>query len=385
MTGAGSGGHITPILAVAHELKEIDPKITVVYIGQKGDSLADIPRQHPDIDEVYTVPAGKLRRYHGMGLKQLLDVPTLLKNARDAFRVINGLIQAYFLLGRIKPDVIFVKGGFIGVPVGLSAAARHIPYITHDSDAVPGLANRIIARWATLHTTALPKEYYSYPPDKTETVGVPIVSDYQRVTDKNKTDFKQALGLKKYEQLMLVTGGGLGAVRLNDYISKIVPELITEHKNLVIIHITGRGKADTIEKRYQQAVPKGEQDRVILKDFVTDLYRYSGAADLIVARAGATNLMEFAVQGKPCIVVPNPLLVAGHQLKNANALNDKNAIALVDEETLKSNPKKLLQTINRLLAHPDERKKLGDNLHKMAQPDAARRIATILLSMHKNN
>src|SRR5579862_7870303 len=179
LSGGGSGGHITPLLAVAAELKKLQPDIHIIYVGQRGDKLADIPAHDHNIDEVHTVRAGKFRRYHGEGIKQVLDVQTVLKNVRDAGRVVRGLDESRRLLKRLKPDLVFIKGGFVGVPVGLAAAQLHIPFITHDSDAVPGLANRIIARWATAHAVALPKELYNYPADKTFTVGVPISSDFE--------------------------------------------------------------------------------------------------------------------------------------------------------------------------------------------------------------
>ena len=118
LVGGGSGGHITPLLAVAEELKKQNPAVKLVYIGQTGDKLLDVPQQHKAVDTTYDIRAGKFRRYHGEGLKQLLDIKTILKNIRDLFYVLIGLWQAFWLLGKIKPDVIFVKGGFVGVPVG---------------------------------------------------------------------------------------------------------------------------------------------------------------------------------------------------------------------------------------------------------------------------
>src|SRR3989344_3734702 len=105
LTGGGSGGHITPVLAVANELKKSHPEAHLIYIGQRGDSLADIPQRHPAIDKVYTVRAGKFRRYHGGLFRQLFDVPTIFKNTRDFFFVIIGIFQSIKLLKKIKPDV----------------------------------------------------------------------------------------------------------------------------------------------------------------------------------------------------------------------------------------------------------------------------------------
>lgn len=190
LTGGGSGGHITPLLAVAAELKRKDSGCKLVYIGQRGDGLGDIPAANPHIDEVYNVRAGKFRRYHGEGLRQLLDLPTMFKNIRDAFYVVAGIWQSRKLLKRLQPSVVFVKGGFVGVPVGLAAAQLKIPYVTHDSDAIPGLANRIIARWAAIHAVALPAEVYAYPPAKTVTTGIPLQADFSPVTDSLRSQYR---------------------------------------------------------------------------------------------------------------------------------------------------------------------------------------------------
>src|SRR5579872_2670286 len=106
LSGGGSGGHITPLLAVAHELKQLAPETRLVCLGLKGDSLSDVVAAHAAIDAVYTVSAGKFRRYHGAGLKQLLDIPTMAKNARDVWRVGRGFFQSRRLLKKLRPEVI---------------------------------------------------------------------------------------------------------------------------------------------------------------------------------------------------------------------------------------------------------------------------------------
>jgi UDP-N-acetylglucosamine--N-acetylmuramyl-(pentapeptide) pyrophosphoryl-undecaprenol N-acetylglucosamine transferase len=317
LTGGGSGGHITPLLALAHELKQLQPEVTLVYIGQRGDSLADVPAHDPNISEVYSVRAGKFRRYHGEGVKQVLDIKTMVKNARDGGRAIRGVAESRRLLKKLKPDLIFIKGGFVGVPVGLAAAQLHIPFITHDSDALPGLANRIIARWAAVHAVALPKEIYkTYPASKTVTVGVPISGHYQKVDPAAKQHFREELGLQAFRPMLFVTGGGNGAQTLNDAIARAVPNLLMQFPNLVVVQASGREHEQALQAYYQKTLWPEDQKHVIVKGFIEDLYRYSGAADVIVTRAGATTIAEFAVQGKACIIVPNPRLTGGHQVKN---------------------------------------------------------------------
>ncbi|HWB38631.1 MAG TPA: glycosyltransferase, partial [Candidatus Saccharimonadales bacterium] len=215
LTGGGSGGHITPIQAVAAEIKQLHPKSRLVYIGQTGDGLIDIPANDPNIDETLTIRAGKLRRYHGEGWKQLLDVPTMLKNLRDVAYVLIGLVQSYKLLKSLQPDMIFIKGGFVGVPVGLAAARLKLPYMTHDSDALPGLANRIVARWAHLHAVALPVDVYSYPKNKTVQTGIPLQAEFKPVTAELAKKYRQEIDVPANAKLLFVIGGGLGAERVN--------------------------------------------------------------------------------------------------------------------------------------------------------------------------
>ncbi len=381
MTGGGSGGHITPILAVAHELKKLSKDVEVVYIGQTGDSLGDVPAEHPDIDAVYTVRAGKFRRYHGEGIKQLLDVGTMYKNLRDVFFVIVGFFQSWRLLGKIKPDVMFVKGGFVGVPVGLAAALRRVPYVTHDSDALPGLANRIIAPWARLHTVALPKEVYTYPQDKTLTVGVPIAHYFHIMTPAEVHQVRAQLKLDEAGRVLLVTGGGLGAQRLNQALQTCMNELLTRYPDLWVVHIAGRVLEAEVRQHYKLELAPKLQHRVAVKGFVTNMYQYSGAADVIVTRAGGSAIAEFSAQAKPLVVVPNPILAGGHQVMNAKVLADRKAVRLVNENTLAEDHHALMPALTELFDHPERAAALGQKLATLAQPNASHHLAMVLLDI----
>jgi UDP-N-acetylglucosamine--N-acetylmuramyl-(pentapeptide) pyrophosphoryl-undecaprenol N-acetylglucosamine transferase len=380
LTGGGSGGHITPVLAVAHELKQLKPGINLVYISQRGDSLADVPTAHPDIDAAYTVRGGKFRRYYGAGLKQLLNLPTLLKNIRDLGRVIIGFFESRRLLKKLKADAVFVKGGILGVPVGLAAASLRIPFITHDSDALPGLGHRIIGHWAKVHAVALPKETYAqyYPMAKTITVGVPISGHYKLVDSDAQKSYKKELGFEKYDKLLFITGGGNGAKLLNECVAKALPSILARYPDLGVVHVAGRLHEQKINQLYDELLSPAERPRVLVKGFIEDFYRYSGAADLIIARAGATNIAEFAVQAKACIIVPNPLLTGGHQLKNAQLLAEKQAVHIISEADIQD-PSNLEATIYELFDSATLRQKLGHNLNHFAQPDAAKKLAELLL------
>jgi UDP-N-acetylglucosamine--N-acetylmuramyl-(pentapeptide) pyrophosphoryl-undecaprenol N-acetylglucosamine transferase len=380
VTGGGSGGHITPILAVASELKKIRPDIQIDYIAQRGDHLLDIPKQDPNIDAVHTIRAGKLRRYHGEGLKQLLDIPEQTKNVRDAGYTVAGLGQSIRLLRRLKPDVIFTRGGFVSVPVGLAAALLHIPFITHDSDGTPSLANRIIARWATKHAVALPKELYPYAQGKTITVGIPVNGHYQPVDAAAKAAFRSELAMPEDAKVLLVTGGGNGAHKLNQAVLQNVVQLFKRNPSLVLVHIAGRTLYEEVQKAYLALLPAELQSRIIVKGFVTDFYRYSGAADVIVARGGATNLAEFALQAKACLIVPHPGLIWA--LRDSELLAKAGAVTLLKEDQIEQEGR-LATVLTELLEHEAARNALSRRLATYAKPDAARQLAMLLLEVAK--
>lgn len=379
LTGGGSGGHITPILAVAAELKGRDPAIRIIYVGQRGDSLGDIPAQDPNIDETHTVLAGKFRRYHGEGFRQLLDIPTMLLNIRDFFYVLIGIVQSWRLMGRLRPDVIFSRGGFVCVPVSLGGALRRIPYITHDSDRIPGLANRLIARWARVHAVALPAEVYPYPRGKTVTTGIPLNKEFRPVTPALKKHYRAELKIPQTAQLLFIIGGGLGSQQVNRAVADALPHLLRDFQNLRVVHVVGRANQGEMSRSYIAALPAEEQGRVEIMGFIPDVYRYSGAADIVITRAGATNLAEFALQGKACIVVPSLFLAGGHQIKNAEYLAEQGAAAIITEDDLTDDPNRLAKQVAGLLHNPQQLETLGAKLAAFAQPHAAQAITKLIL------
>lgn len=353
----------------------------MVYVAQKGDKLGDLVKTGGDIDEVKFISGGKWRRYHGEGWRQFLDVATLAKNIRDFFRLVIGTLQSVYLLRRLKPDGVFIKGAYVGVPVGWAASWRHVPYVTLDLDAMPSLANRLIAKRAAAHGVALPKEAYPYPPDKTYYVGVPIADDFKPVSPKLQADYKKALGLAAHTQVILVIGGGLGAERLNTAVAKLVPALLERYPDATIIHGVGRDHEKKMSHAYSESILGKDSSRIIVKGFIEDMYRYSGAADIIISRAGAASLAEFAAQAKACIIVPNPLLTGGHQLKNADQLAAHQAIRVVHESELSNEDHGLFAVLCELLESPQQRAQLGATLHSFARNDAAKNLARILLQL----
>jgi len=377
MTGGGSGGHIIPILAVAHELKKQYADAEIIFIGQIGDAHADLTTRDPNIDKTYQVWAGKYRRYADeTTLKKLTDFRTIGLNFRDAYRVLKGTWQSYRLLHQLKPDVIFTRGGFVSVPVALGGKLNGIPYITHDSDSIPSLANRIIARWAAIHAVALPKTLYPYPPNKTVTVGVPVSSKYEPVTPALKNHYRKLLKLEDYDQIVFLTGGGNGARMLNNALVEGSRYLLSTFPKLAIVHISGAKLEDETNDAYNALQLGSARERVKVLGFVNDMYRYSGAADVVIGRAGASTVAEFAIQGVACIMVPPKQLAWA--VKNSRALASKNAIVELNEDQVEQ-PERLGRTIGALLEDNAQREKLAKNLAEYAHPHAAADLAKLIL------
>lgn len=379
MTGGGSGGHIVPLLSLARELKSVAPDCRVIYIGLKGEELSSLEKQLTVFDAVYRVRSGKLRRYHGQNLAATAaDVKSLALNIRDGFKVAGGYFEARRLLRRLKPQVVMSKGGYGAVPVATAAYRLKIPLITHDSDVVPGLANRWAGRWATIHATGQPAENYRgvYPESSIRYVGIPLDERLVPVTAKLQAEYKQSLGMPTDSFVLLVTGGGLGSKTINEKIVALAADFLAGDQNR-IVHFSGAKHVDSTKQAYETCLAPDQLRRVEVIGFSTELYRYSGAADLVVTRGGASTLAELAAQHKACIVIPADWLTGGHQLKNVASLEEHQAIMVADNDI---SPQNLLKLINRFKQNPHLRSELGQNLGSIIKFDGAKQLADLILT-----
>lgn len=372
LTGGGTGGHITPLIAVAHELKKQSPETYVIYIGERNGKYAALVKDNPDIDMICTIFAGKFRRYHGESwFRRIFDLNTNLLNVRDLFLFVAGFFQALFLIKRLMPDIVLLKGGFVGVPVGLAAAVRKKPFITHDSDTVPGLANRLVSRWAVYHATGMPPEYYQYPKQSIRYVGVLVGKDYVRVTPDHQKLYRRQVGLPEDASIVVVTGGSGGAANINKAVRTIADDLLSDQK-YYLVHQVGQGKAGVYDHF--------SHPRVEVHELLRPMHAYTGAADVVVTRAGANTMAELGIQAKACVVIPNPLLTGGHQIKNAVIWKEHQAAEVLEESVVKSDPTMLLDRLNQLLSDANKRQLLGNNLEKLTQTHAAQKLATLLIN-----
>lgn len=332
---------------------------------------ASIVRTLDETIAVQAIASGKLRRYNTLPLWQMLRPSILFPNLRDLFFVGVGVIQSIVKLLLWRPDVVFTKGGFVCLPVGFATHLLRIPLVIHDSDAHPGLTNRILARWAKYIATGAPLEYYSYPVGKSYYIGIPIAEEFTPYTVAQQVTAKKELGFDPAYPLVVITGGGLGARRINDASAAALDEMMSFSS---VVLISGSANYDEL-----RATTPQNDDRFQLHAFVSSgMARMLGAADVVVTRAGATTTLELAALAKPTILIPNAYLTGGHQLKNAKVYADKGAVEIIDEDDLLENPLLLATTLKDLLMDPEKRTAMAKAFATFSKPNAAAEMMNII-------
>jgi UDP-N-acetylglucosamine--N-acetylmuramyl-(pentapeptide) pyrophosphoryl-undecaprenol N-acetylglucosamine transferase len=376
--GGGSGGHVTPVVAVLKELRSIHPRVELRFWCDKNFA----PQARLTIESfdetlpVHTIIAGKLRRYHHLTVWQQLTWPSLvLKNLGDTFLVGIGIIQSIFKLIVWRPDIVFTKGGYVCLPVGIAAHWLRIPLVIHDSDAHPGLTNRILSKWATKIATGAPLAYYPYPESKSTYVGIPIAQEFKPFTALEQKAAKKEWGIATDRPLIVVTGGGLGAKRMNDTVAETLHQL--QQLGSVVL-VAGVGQYDEL-----RSLLPADSEHFQLYPFVKNMHQLLGAADVVVTRAGATTILELAALGKPTILVPNAKLTGGHQLKNAAVYEAAGAVMVLNEESMVDTPQLLIDQIQLLLDNPKDAKEMAERFAAFSKPNAAREMAEIILSARR--
>lgn len=287
-----------------------------------------------------------------------------------------GLIQSFLKLLFWRPDVVFTKGGYVCLPVGLAAKMLGIPIVIHDSDAHPGLTNRILSKWASFIATGAPLEYYPYNKSKSEYIGIPIARDFYNFSKSDREAGFKKWGISDKFPVLLVTGGGLGASRINDAVVATLEDLL---KTCSVVLISG----DSQYEQLRQILPKNN-DRFQLYPFISSgLPSLVGIADLAAARAGATTALELAAMQKPTIFIPNAKLTGGHQTKNANVYVDAGAAVVINEDDLVKYPNLLVKTVNHLLKNKKETELMAKKFAQFSRPNAASELAETIINQAK--
>jgi UDP-N-acetylglucosamine--N-acetylmuramyl-(pentapeptide) pyrophosphoryl-undecaprenol N-acetylglucosamine transferase len=263
------------------------------------------------------------------------------------------------------------------LPVGLAAHILRIPLVIHDSDAHPGLTNRILGNWANAIATGAPLKYYNYPANKTVYTGIPISDDFHEFSISDQQAAKSKWGVATNKPLIVITGGGLGAQRINDATVVALDGLM--HLGSVVL-ISGVGQYNELK-----SILPPNSDRFQLHSFISNgVASLLGGADVVVTRAGATTILELASLVKPTILVPNGKLTGGHQLKNANVYAEKDAVKIIDESDMVDNPMVLTAAVRDILHNPKAARQMALRFSEFAKKDAASAVADMVIDSIKS-
>lgn len=349
LTGGGTAGHVTPNIALLPSLK--DAGFEVSYIG----SYSGIEKQLIEDLKVpyYGISSGKLRRYKS------------LKNLSDPFRVIKGYFQASKLIKKIKPDIIFSKGGFVSVPVVLAASVKGIPVIIHESDMTPGLANKIAMKGATKICCNFPETLKYLPDDKAVLTGSPI---RRELLTGNPIAGRDMCGFTSDKPIILVVGGSTGAVHVNEAVRAVLPELLKKYQ---VVHLCGKGKTDESLNN----TPGYKQFEYISKE-MRDLF---AIADIVISRAGANAICELLALKKPALLIPLSAEASrGDQILNAKSFKEHGYADVLEEENL--TPETLLKAVDGLYANRNSYKQA---MAASPQSDAIGKIMNLIRTTAK--
>jgi len=305
LTGGGTAGHVTPNLALLPGL--IKNGYDVCYIG----SVNGIEKQLAEKEglKYYSIQTGKLRRYFDT------------KNVTDMFRVIRGVFQSYSILGKIKPGIVFSKGGFVSCPVVWAAWLRHIPVIIHESDMTPGLTNKLSAPFARKICYTFPESGKYICGNKGVLTGLPV---RETLLSGNRAKGLRLCGFKGLKPVLLIIGGSQGSEKINKVTRDTLDVLL---RVFDVCHICGKGNVNPgfLEK-------EGYMQFEYVNEELADLFAMS---DLVVSRAGATVLFELLALKKPALLIPLSTKASrGDQILNARSFEKSGYSIVLEEEDL---------------------------------------------------
>lgn len=365
-TCGGTGGHINPALAVAKLLRAKRPESEILFVGAVDGMEANlIPREGFRL-ETLTV-ASYLRK---------LTPSAIRHNVRTAVAIRRALRRADEIIDEFRPDVILGTGGYASFPMLKQGTKRHIPTAVHESNAVPGLATRLVADRVDKILVSFEECRNAYRNrDRVEVVGMPVQEEFLYT---RREDARRTLGIGD-EPLVVSAWGSLGAREMN---RKIVDFMRLESKEKLWRHIHATGSFGwkwMPEYVKEQGIDLAANPQIVMQEYIYNMPTLMAAADLVISRAGASTLNEIAVAGTPCIIVPSPNVTNNHQEKNAAILAAHGAAVVLHENTCDG--VLLYRTAKELLADAPRREKMRRSLRKLAVLDSTQRIYQIITEL----
>ncbi len=360
-TGGGTGGHVFSIVAFTRELRRLYTKndLELYYVGPKDEFGSILLSQEDFI--IKTISGGKIRRY--FSFQNFTDI---------LFKIPFGVLQSFFLILKIRPQLVFSKGGSGSISVTFCAKILRIPLFIHESDIVPGLSNRVAFKWAKKTFVSFPKTEY-LEPSKTILTGNPIRTE---LLEGDSEKAGQLFDLTFEKPIVLFLGGSQGAEFINDFVLNTSKELLKEFE---IIHVSGRENFKQMESEAQVVISKDQERYYHLIGFLDEekLKHAYKAADFIVSRAGSGSIFEIAGLGKPSILIPLASASARHQAKNAYVYAETGASVVMEQDNLTHNF--FMEKIHSIFSNPELLEKMKESSLRFSKPLAGKAIAREIL------
>lgn len=351
LTGGGTAGHVSLNEAIIPEL--IKKKYDIHYIGSYngiektiiGDKFPNIP-YHP-------ISNGKLRRYFS------------IKNFSDPFKVLYGTMQAITVLKKVKPSVVFSKGGFVSVPVVLAAKLSNIPVVIHESDLTPGLANKIASSFAEHIFTVFEETIKHLPANKASSIGAILRPDLFHGDEKNA---EQLTGFDASKETIIVMGGSQGSAKINEVIKQNIEQLT---KRFQIIHLCGKGNKDELLV--------GKPNYIAFEYVTNELPHLMKISNYVISRAGSNSIFEFLELKKPMLLIPLSVHASrGDQVLNAKYFEKKGFASILEEEDLTATT--FMDSFNRIV---DEKEEMIDRMFEVNASNTPEQFVDLLLTYQK--
>jgi UDP-N-acetylglucosamine--N-acetylmuramyl-(pentapeptide) pyrophosphoryl-undecaprenol N-acetylglucosamine transferase len=378
LTGGGTGGHLTPLIAVAKKLRQLesdrllsvppsrDGDLDILFVGLVTDidrrflEEADIPAFH--------IPSGKIRRYLSGAGPTFVDL---------VWRLPLGILRALWRMYILMPEVVFSKGGYGSVPVGIASWVYRIPVLLHETDVIPGLANRRLARFSTAIGVGFRAAEKYFKKEKAFVSGTPLRAEFTRPPAPAAA--RKTLGLHDRKPVIFVTGGSQGAQRINTVIIELLVRLLPEFQ---FVHQVGAVNLAPIQglmrETFRNFPDIADYHLLGFLDPRQMVAAYA-AADLVVCRAGGTTLAEVSAAGRPSLLIPLHEAANNHQWENAYLYREAGAAVVVDETNLSA---PLIEaTIRKLFQRPQQLQLMASRARDLGRPSATEDIAETIVAM----
>ena len=363
LSGGGTGGHIYPAIAIANELKLRFPDCEILFVGaQDKMEMQKVPQAGYKIEGLWIA-----------GLQRKLT----FSNALFPIKLMSSLWKSQKIIKSFKPDVVIGTGGFASGPLLQVANSFNIPTVIQEQNSYPGITNKLLSKKANAICVAYENLDRFFPKNKTVLTGNPVRQDVLDI-DSKRSEAITYFNLDKNKKTLLVLGGSLGSRRINQLIEKELDFLLAN--GVQVFWQCGKFYYEEYQKYNSEQHETRNPKLVTVTSFIDRMDLIYAAADFVISRAGASSVSELCLVGKPTIFIPSPNVAEDHQTKNAKAIVDKNGALLIKENELDEKFEILFAD---LISNEDLQKNLGENMKKLAKPNATKEIVEEIIKLIK--